>query len=302
MLVRALWLCLPCRRYAVGPELARFTSCWLLSEHRPLHVADAAGAFASAATALRTLAEYDPRAESLAALRLPPSHDVPMALDDYVDCGLLPPSDAGRSVTLRSVAEADAFILRCARYALHESRVPALAAFRDGFVGQRTVTSPRFGGGGGGGGGGDDLDVSVHLALFTPTELGHILGGVTTLSGPDLCRYIAWPSPKDAQAKWGSGGPPRAFREWLVAQEDALDLFRLVTARRAVPAAHTGGEPVRIELGPCVDDEGRLHGPAAYPKAATCFYTLKLPRYETIEQVARGMEMLLQQKALFTDA
>ena len=276
--------------YAIGPELARFAFDHLMEDHRPFHMGgatDADGAFSSPTEAFHALCDFAPNAKSLWGLRHPSSLGVAQPLDTYVDAGLLPASDADEEVTLNSASEVDAFIIRCARYTLLDSRRAALASFRDGFhlsVGQ-----------------GERLDISAHLALFTPSEAAAFIGGKQALRSDELVKMISWPNAGDACKMWGSGYEPhKLLRRWIEEQTDerCTAFFRCVTARAAVPDPRR--EPVTIKLEALTLENGHLAGPGARPQAYTCFNTFYLPGYEQLEQLEVGLRDLLATKSFTT--
>ena len=77
-----------------------------------------------------------------------------------------------------------------------------------------------------------------------------------------------------------------------------IQLFRCITARAAVPDPRH--QKVTIELTPLQIEGGRVAGYGARPKAATCFDTLNIPRWETIDHIEAGMRDLLACKG-FSD-
>ena len=99
------------------------------------------------------------------------------------------------------------------------------------------------------------------------------------------------------------GDVPNLLRKWLKAQDNerCFEIFKCVTARVAVPDARS--VDVRIRLNAVHDENGKLGGVQHLPKAQTCFQMLLLPRYETLEQLERGMDWLLEQSKSggFTD-
>ena len=220
-----------------------------------------------------------------------------MSLDTYVDYGLLPESAREETMTLTSAEQVDEFILRCARYTLLDSRRQALQAFREGF-------QLAFNTNGVADSDANTLDVSPVLALFTPSEAAVLVGGRSSITAAELIKLIAWPSESEAANIWHKGkqqqnaspSPPELFRQWLESQaalgeekekERCKTLLRCITARVAIPDPRR--ETVKIQLAAVETDNGGVGGPDYWPKAATCFDTLFLPRWDALEQVEKGM-------------
>ena len=283
-------------RYAVGPLLGRFVYDFLMNEHRPFHVpdADAPGALSSADAARTALSEFDSNAQSFFMSLRPEPQQLP--LDFLVNVGLLPPDQLGVTRTLGGAEDADALAIECARYALLERRKLALEHFRRGFLGAiGAAAMPQ-----------DDepgcLDVTRHLALFTPVELSLMLGGKETLSSTELIEMIDWPDAKEALETWGTDKPAVLLRTYLgglgtLSSTRCLDLFKCITARRAVPAHMQ--ERITLAAARSPKDDGVYDGRAA-AEVYTCFAQLKLPKYESLEQLEHGLNELLAQKEMFT--
>ena len=276
-----------------------------MNEHRPFHVhdADAPGALSSADAARAALADFDSNAQSFFVSLRPEPQQMP--LDFLVHVGLLPPEQLGVTRTLGgdtmevARARADALAIECARYALLERRKLALEHFRRGFLGAMgaagSASMPQ-----------DDepgcLDVTRHLALFTPVELSLMLGGKETLSATELIEMIDWPNAKEALETWGTDKPAVLLRTYLVGLGDlsstrCLDLFKCITARRAVPAHMQ--ERITLAAARSPKDDSVYDGRAA-AEVYTCFAQLKLPKYESLEQLEHGLNELLAQKERFT--
>jgi len=281
--------------YAIGPELARFVYDYLLSEHRPLHISDdprAPGAFSSAAESYRALADYAPLATSLWPLRQQAKRSaLDFDAETYVDFGFLPADCRNDTVTLSSVADADAFISRCARYCLLECRRPALDALRDGF---KLLLV----------GGEQELDVTPTLQLFAPSEAAALIGGRRSIDSASLIRLVQWPALPAAAKAWGSEAPSALLRQWMSQQTEdtCTKLFRCLTARAAIPDPRR--EPISIFLEPLKleSDDGAVASAGAAPFAATCSNTLCLPAYTSPEQLKKGMDELLAEGMRFTEA
>ena len=274
---------------AVGPQLARFLFDYLMVDHRPYHVADphdGCGAFSSAAAALDALASFVGAERARLVWKMIEDSMIekgPLDIECLVDFGFLPESANADGVgPLASTEDVDALVMRCARYMLLDSRREALDAFADGF---RGIVDPS--------GNADALDLSVHLALFRPSEAKQLVCGRSEISKELLEGMIVFPSDDDARKTWGgSVTPPRLFKEWIQQLDDAekrFQVFHAITSRRAVPDPHR--EKVSITLGALYnkDKTDELAGPNHFCKAQTCFNYLELPAYETLAQVERGM-------------
>ena len=133
-----------------------------------------------------------------------------------------------------------------------------------------------------------------------------LVSGKEMIDAPTLVRLIEWPAPKEALEWWGSERPPHALREWLLAQPEATckAVFRCVTARRALPVS---GPPctIRLEVAKstkvgATDGACAVHDGRAAAEASTCFNALKLPKYESVDQVDRGMRLLLAEGGRFS--
>lgn len=116
--------------------------------------------------------------------------------------------------------------------------------------------------------------------------------------GPDT--HKLWSEGHDSP-----GDVPKLLRQWLLAQDNerCFEIFKCITARVAVPDARRGSD-VQIKLNVVHDEKtGKVGGTQHICKAQTCFQTLLLPRYETVEQLERGMDWLLRQSKSggFTD-
>lgn len=289
---------------AVGPELACFAFDFLLQEFRPLHVSGGeynSGAFSSSAAAAEVLRDFvGKRADAILVACDESSWGVPIDLDCFIDFGFLPSHKedveggvgGGETITLTCQADADAFLLRCAKHTLMDSRLLALRAFREGFEARGF---PR---------GNEDLVISAHLSLFTPREASELLGGTRVIEPADLMRMIRWPDEAEAQKKWKQS-PPKVtelLRSWLQGAADetaeernarCFQVFRCVTARVAVPDVRRCD--IAIELGVVEDKDGNVGGPAFACSSSTCFSLLKLPAYEESAQLERGMMLMLEQ-------
>ena len=147
--------------YALGAQLGRFLFDHLMSEQRPLQIADpdADGAFSSTAAALRALSDYDPRAACLASVVSRAAEGDALDLDDFIEIGLLPNTLTGTTRTISTVAQAEGLVMECAHHALLDSRRAALEALKEGF----TLDG--------------SLDLTLHLALFTPQEVRVLVSG-----------------------------------------------------------------------------------------------------------------------------
>jgi hypothetical protein len=268
-----------------------------------VHDADAPGALSSADAARAALADFDSNAQSFFVSLRPEPQQMP--LDFLVHVGLLPPEQLGVTRTLGgdtmevARARADALAIEGARYALLERRKLALEHFRRGFLGAMgaagSASMPQ-----------DDepgcLDVTRHLALFTPVELSLMLGGKESLSATELIEMIDWPNAKEALETWGTDKPAVLLRTYLVGLGDLsstrpLDLFKCITARRAVPAHMQ--ERITLAAARSPKDDSVYDGRAA-AEVYTCFAQLKLPKYESLEQLEHGLNELLAQKEMFT--
>ena len=139
--------------------------------------------------------------------------------------------------------------------------------------------------------------VTAHLALFTPSEAATLVGGRRVIHAHDLVRMVEWPDEADAQKKWMTRTPkaPALLRAWLESldEERCFEVFRCVTARAAVPDRDRCD--ISIQLDALKDARGQVGGPDFICAASTCFTTLKLPAYETPQQLERGMATLLAQ-------
>jgi hypothetical protein len=213
------------------------------------------------------------------------------ALTTVVD----PLQDAtGETRCIKSVEDANALILDCARYALLDRRRAALESLRNGFLGQSLTASASSGENA------KELDISHFIALFTPRETALLVGGRDTrLSPSELLALINFPTNEQAHDMWGTDKPPQLLRSWIESFDDdderCNDLFRCITGRRAVPVHGR----LSIELAAAKDSDGRTYDGRAAAEASTCFNTLRLAQYETAEQLAEGMGHLLRSKAHF---
>ena len=218
-----------------GPQLARFLFDYLMVDHRPYHVADphdGCGAFSSAAAALDALASFVGAERARLVWKMIEDSMIEKGLLDIeclVDFGFLPESANADGVgPLASTEDVDALVMRCARYMLLDSRREALDAFADGF---RGIVDPA--------GNADALDLSVHLALFRPSEAKQLVCGRSEISKELLEGMIVFLSDDDARKTWGgSVTPPRLFKEWIQQLDDAekrFQVFHAITSRRAVP-------------------------------------------------------------------
>lgn len=185
--------------YAVGPELSRFAFDFLMHEHRPFHIHDGAGAaangaFSSAVEASRALRDFaGKKADAIQNVcRREQWQNSPYnvaeagLVETFVDFGFLPRSallsEGGdpSSFVIASQADADAFVIKCARHALLESRRSALNSFKQGFEARDFPP------------GAEALDITIHLALFTPAEACSLVCGTKIITCDDLyvCRLL----------------------------------------------------------------------------------------------------------------
>ena len=74
---------------------------------------------------------------------------------------------------------------------------------------------------------------------------------------------------------------------WREGEGALQDAPPCITARVAIPDPRR--ETVKIQLAAVETDNGGVGGPDYWPKAATCFDTLFLPRWDALEQVEKGM-------------
>ena len=76
-------------------------------------------------------------------------------------------------------------------------------------------------------------------------------------------------------------------------------MLRCVTGRAALPVQE-GALTITIEA--YKTSEGAVHGGRAPSRASTCFDTLWLPAYHSVDDVERGMATLLEHGKGFSDA
>lgn len=139
---------------------------------------------------MRALASYAP-SHAKYAFNITPGADVAVDADDYVNCGLLAEESRDERIALSTQDDVDALILRCARYALVDSRRAALDSLRDGFLGRVREN-------------GGELDVTVSLAVFTPAEVARLVCGKDAVSAAEIIALVQWPTDVAATKEWGS--------------------------------------------------------------------------------------------------